>query len=137
MTLFEWKITDCGNGEYGYIWIANSGKDEFGAIHRVYVDPDNDDAWLSKSTVGIDGNQVGNVVDSIEAHEEPCCEWQYPASWYGRILLLWKRLGSPRIDRMSPGYEAPWFPWLEAGFTNEERDNLIAKTSNVETVEAE
>jgi hypothetical protein len=32
MTLYEWKITNLGNGEYGYIWIAENGRDESGAI---------------------------------------------------------------------------------------------------------
>jgi hypothetical protein len=135
MTLFEWKITDLGDGEYGYIWISVDGKDTFGNIYRVFIDPYDRQAILGCTY--IDGNMRSNIADAMEAHEEPCCEWHHPATYYGRILHYWRSLGCPRIDRKAPGYDAPWFPWLQAGFTDEERDNIIAEPSEVMTEELE
>ena len=125
MALFEWKITDCGSGEFGYIWIAEDGMDDFGPLYRVYIDPTNENQWLSKSTEGMDLNHVSNVIDSIEAREEPWSEWQYPGTYHRRILFYWRKIGSPVADHKAPGYEAPWFPWREAGFTAEERDECM------------
>ena len=124
MTLYQWKITDLGNGQYGYIWITENGKDESGKLYKIYVDPYNIDA-------------TADDVFKYEAQKFFDLEVTEDDTWYGRILLLWKRLGSPRIDRKEPGYCAPWFPWLEAGFTAEERDNLIAEPSTAETMEDE
>jgi hypothetical protein len=116
MTIFEWKITDLGNGEFGYIWIASDGKDEFGNLYKIYVDPYNIDA-------------TADVAFKYEAQKFFNLEITEDDAWYRRVLLLWKRLGSPRIDRKAPGYDAPWFPWLEAGFTADERDSIIAEPS--------
>jgi hypothetical protein len=54
---------------------------------------------------------------------------------YGRILWYWKRWGKPRLNHNAPDYQAPSFPWLEAGFTAEERDSIIAEptTERIET----
>ena len=117
MTLYEWKITDLGNGEYGYIWITDNGKDEFGNIYIIYVDSYNIDAT------------AGDVF-KYEAQRFFDLEITEDDGWYGRILLLWKRLGSPVINRKEPGYCAPWFPWLEAGFTAKERDECIGSSES-------
>jgi hypothetical protein len=122
-TLFEWRITYLGNGEYGYIWIAEAGKDEFGTIYNVFVDPDNDDKWIGKCD-WLEGNMIGNITAEMECPEE-FNEYQRDPSWYRRILFYWKRIGSPRIDRKAADYEAPWFPWAEAKFTDEERNGCI------------
>jgi hypothetical protein len=124
MTLYQWKITDLGNGQYGHIWITENGKDEFGKLYKIYVDPYNIDA-------------IADDVFKYEAQKFFDLEITEDDAWYGRILLLWKRLGSPVINRKAPGYDAPWFPWEAAGFTDEERDNLIAKPSKAETMEDE
>jgi hypothetical protein len=125
MTLYEWKITDLGNGQYGYIWIAENGKDEFGTIYKVWVDPENNDRWIGNCD-WLEGNMVSNIIASMECPEEHN-QYQLDPSWYRRILFYWRRLGSPHIDRKAPGYEAPWFPWQAAGFTAEERDSIIAE----------
>jgi hypothetical protein len=126
MTLYEWKITDKGNGEHGYIWIAEVGKDDFGAIYKVFVDPENNDRWIGKCD-WLEGNMISNIMDGIECPEE-FNQYQFDPSWYRRILFYWRRLGSPHIDRKAAGYETPWFPWLEAGFTTEERDGCIGSS---------
>jgi hypothetical protein len=115
-TVYEWRITDLPDGKHGHIWIVEDGKDEFGPTYSVMVDPDNEDAWLSKSTAGMDLNMVGSVIDSIGAHEEPWCDFQYPASYYRRIMYHWRKLGSPIYHPKAPGYDAPYFPWEVAGF---------------------
>jgi hypothetical protein len=122
-TLFEWRITDKGNGEYWYIWVEENGKDEFGPVYRVYADPENNDSWIGNCD-WLEGNMVGNIMTGMECPEE-FSENQRDPSWYHRILFYWKRIGSPHIDRKAAGYEAPWFPWAEAGFTDQERDNCI------------
>ena len=128
MTLYEWKITDFGDGEYGHIWIAEHGKDEFGTIYRVYADPENYDRWIGNCD-WLEGNMVGNIMAGMEYPEE-FNQYQRDPSWYRRILFYWRRLGSPRLDRKAPSYEAPWFPWLEAGFTGEERDKCIGSSES-------
>jgi hypothetical protein len=132
MTLYEWKITDIGDGEYGYIWIAEDGKDEFGTIYKVLVDPENYDRWIGKCD-WLEGNMVSNIISSMECPEEHN-QYQLDPSWYRRILFHWRRLGSPRIDRKVAGYQAPWFPWEDAGFTDEERDSIIAEPSKAEII---
>ena len=97
MTLFEWRITDKGNGEYGYIWIAEAGKDEFGPVYRIYVDPYNINATVDDAF-------------EYEAQKFFDLEITEDDAWYGRIIHYWRRIGSPRMDRNAPGYEAPWFP---------------------------
>ena len=122
-TVYEWRITDKGNGEYGYIWIAEDGKDDFGAFYKVIVDPENHDRWIGNCD-WFEGSMVSNIMTGMECPEE-FSQYQRDLSWYRRILFYWRRLGSPRIDRKSAGYEAPWFPWAEAGFTDDERDGCI------------
>jgi hypothetical protein len=123
MTLYEWKITDLSNGRFGYLWIElhqhddqcrqrRCGTSQY--LPRVIIDA-NDlygdfEYW---STVD-GGNNLANL--------------HIPEDWknrYGRILAYWHNKGCPVIDRKSPGYEAPWFPWREAEFTAEERDFCI------------
>ena len=128
MTLYEWKITDLGNNQYGYIWIAENGKDEFGPVYRVYADPENYDRWIGKCD-WLEGSMVSNIIDSMECPEEHN-QYQSDPSWYRRILFYWRRLGSPRIDRKAAGYEAPWFPWADAGFADEERDECIGSSDS-------
>jgi len=108
MTIYEWKITNLGDRQYGYIWIAENGTDEFGTVYKIYVDPDNLDAWVGKASAD---NSASNVIASMEAEED--------SNRYRRIVFYWRKLGSPVIDRKAPGYEAPWFPWLEDGFVEE------------------
>lgn len=126
MTVFEWKITDLGNEEHGYIWIASDNFTGFdGTVvedYRVYIDPTNLDGH-AKEILSCDlmFDAFKNELYGLELPEDD------PA--YGRILWFWKRQGKPRIDRKAPGYGAPWFPWLEAGFTAEERDSIIAEPS--------
>jgi hypothetical protein len=136
MTVYEWKVTDLGNGEHGFIWISQDGEDSFGPIYRVFVDPRNDDAWLSKSLDGMDLNMVSNIMAGLECPEESN-EYQHDASWYSRILFFWRRLGCPVLDRKAPGYTAPWFDWVAAGFTDEERVNNIAEPPQAMTEEFE
>ena len=124
MTLYQWKITDLGNGQYGYIWITENGKDESGKLYKIYVDPYNIDA-------------TADDVFKYEAQKFFDLEITEDDARYGCILLLWERLGSPVINPKAPGYDAPWFPWLDAGFSDEERDNLIAEPSTAETMEDE
>ncbi len=128
MTLFEWRITDLGNGEYGFIWIAAVGKDDFGSVYKVFVDPENNDRWIGKCD-WLEGNMVSNIIDSMECPEEHN-QYQSDPSRYRRILFYWRRLGSPRIDRKAAGYEAPWFPWADAGFADEERDECIGSSDS-------
>jgi hypothetical protein len=47
---------------------------------------------------------------------------------YNRILFYWKRLGSPIYDPKAPGYDAPYFPWAEAGFTDAEFSSCVELT---------
>lgn len=117
MTLYEWKISDLGNGQYGYIWVAENGKDEVGNLYKIYVDPYNIDA-------------TADDVFKYEAQKFFNLEITEDDAWYRRVLLLWKRLGSPVINRKAPGYEAAWFPWREAGFTDEERDECIGSSES-------
>jgi hypothetical protein len=65
-----------------------------------------------------------NIMTGMECPEE-FNQCQHDPSWHRRILFYWRRLGTPHIDRKAAGYEAPWFPWAEAGFTDEERVNCI------------
>jgi hypothetical protein len=134
MTIYEWKVTDLGNGRYGYIWIAESGRDEFGSIYKVWVDPEDYDSWIGKCD-WLEGNMIGNIIASMECPEEHS-QYQLDPSWYRRILFYWRRIGSPRIDRKAAGYEPPWFPWAEAGFTPEERESVSGAPS-AERIEAE
>ena len=131
MTIYEWRITDCGNGEFGYIWIAEAGKDEFGTIYKVWVDPDNCDAWVGKVPPT---NSTGNIIAGMECPEE-FNQYQHDPSWYKRILFYWRKLGCPRIDQKAPGYDAPWFPWTEAGFTDAEVSSCVELTGGDDDVE--
>jgi hypothetical protein len=125
MTLYEWKITDLGDGQCGCIWIAEAGKDEFGSVYKVFLDPENYDRWIGKCD-WLGCNTKSNIIAGMECPEE-CNENQLDPSWYRRILFYWRRLASPHIDRKAAGYEPPWFPWAEAGFTDEERDGCIGR----------
>jgi hypothetical protein len=69
MTVFEWKITDIGNGQYGFIWIAEAGKDDFGSTYKVSVDPKNYDRWIGKCD-WLEGNMISNIITSMESPEE-------------------------------------------------------------------
>jgi|ERR1035437_10642420 hypothetical protein len=115
MTLFEWKITSLSNGEFGYIWIAEPSRDATNDRKRVYIDPGNFDGdcdfWLEH-----DPHVLFNC-EFVEAEES-----------YELILAYWHSIGSPIADRNSADYESPWFPWLEAGFTVEERDECIGSS---------
>jgi hypothetical protein len=122
-TVYEWRITDKGNGEYGHIWIAEVGKDDFGPVYMVYADPENYDRWIGNCD-WLEGNMIRNIMGEMECPEE-FNEYQRHPSWYRRVLFYWRRIGSPHIDRKAAGFEAPWFPWAEAGFTDEERDACI------------
>lgn len=113
MTVFEWKITDLGNGEYGFIWIAEVGKDDFGTIYRVWVDSENYDKCIGKCD-WLEGNMVGDIIASMECPEEHNQDQRDP-SWCRRIVWYWRRLGSPRIDRKAAGYEAPLVPLGRCG----------------------
>lgn len=126
-TVYEWRITDKGNGEYGYVWIAEAGKDDFGPVYKIFVDPENNDKWIGRCD-WLEGSMISNIIAGMECPEE-FSEYQRNPSWYRRILFYWRRLGSPRIERKATGYEAPWFPWAKAGFTNDERDGCIASVS--------
>ena len=128
MTLYEWKITDKNNGEFGHIWIVKDGEDEFGPVYRVYADPENNDRWIGNCD-WLEPSVASNMMSGMECPEE-FNEYQRDPSWYRRILFYWRRLGSPRIDRKAPNYEAPLFPWLEAGFTAEERDLCIGRSDS-------
>ena len=102
--LFEWKITDLGNGEFGHVWISRD--EEYSRSYRIFVDPTNVyghfDYWAK---VEDRYNTLGN------------CE--LPSEWFGykRILAFWQSIGAPIADREAPGYTAAWFPWLRVGFT--------------------
>jgi hypothetical protein len=118
MKIYEWKITDLGNGRYGYLWITlhqhddqcrkyRCGSSEY--LPRVIIDPCDlygDFEHWSK----VDG---GNNLANLEIPED----WK---NWYGRILGYWHNMGCLVLDRKLPEYDAPWFPWEEAGFTAEE-----------------
>jgi hypothetical protein len=123
MTLFEWKITDLGNGRYGYLWIDlhqhddecrkyRCGSSEY--LPRVIIDP-NDLYGDFEHWSKVDG---GNNLANLEIPED----WK---NRYGRILGYWHNMGCLFIDRKVPGYEAPWFPWTEAGFTEQEHNECI------------
>jgi len=80
--VYEWRITDLGNGQFGCIWISENGKDEFGEMYRVWVDPTNLDA-VATAVFKYDANSLFN----LECPEDD--------AWYSRILFYWKRMGSP------------------------------------------
>jgi len=123
MTLFEWRITDLGKGEYGYIWIAEAGKDDFGPIVRVYADPQNYNEWIGRCD-WLEGNIIGNIIAGMECPEE-FNQYQHPPTVYNRILFYWRhRLGAPTIDQKANGYQAPWFPWREARFSRAEATEI-------------
>jgi hypothetical protein len=118
MTLFEWKISDLGNGEFGHIWISEPSLVGPYKHMRVYVDPNNVDGhfayWIEHDP---------HVLFNCELPED----WE---GWYERILGYWRNVGSPVVDRKPPSYEAPWFPWIEAGFTVEERNECIGSSDS-------
>jgi len=72
---------------------------------------------------------ISNFMTGMECPEE-FSQYQRDPSWYRRILFYWRRLGSPRVDRNAAGYEAPWFPWTGAGFTDDERDGCIKEVAD-------
>ena len=123
MTLYEWKITRLGDGQYGYIWIElhqhddlctkyRCGSSEY--LPRVVIDANNlygDFEYWSR----VDG---GNNLATLMIPED----WK---NWYGRILACWHNKGCPVIDRKATGYDAPWFPWTEAGFSEQEHNECI------------
>jgi hypothetical protein len=110
-TVFEWKITDLSNGQHGYIWISESGKDEFGAVYRIYIDPCNHDSigtWIGDYR-GCNKGDLWNILGNLEVSEDD--------PDYSHIMFYWRKLGSPVCDPKAPGYEAPYFPWADAGIT--------------------
>lgn len=123
MTLYEWKITDLGSSRYGYLWIELHRHDDPCTQHRcgsseylprVIIDPNNlygDFEYWSR----VDG---GNNLANLMIPENR-------KNWYGRIMAYWHNKGCRVIDRMAPGYDAPRFPWTEAGFTEQEHNECI------------
>jgi hypothetical protein len=123
MTLYEWKITDLGNSRYGYLWIQAHVHDDMCKqfrcrdsehLPRVIIDVfdlhGNFEHWSR-----VDG---GNRLANFQILEG----WN---NWYGRVLAYWRGIGCRVIDRKALGYDAPWFPWAEAGFTEEEQNECI------------
>jgi hypothetical protein len=109
-TVFEWKITDLPDGQHGYIWISESGKDAFGSVYRIYIDPCNHDsiaAWIGEYD-GCNKSDLWNMLGNLEVSEDD--------PEYRRIFFYWRKLGSPVCAPKAPGYEAPYFPWVDAGF---------------------
>jgi hypothetical protein len=117
VTIFEWKITDLGDGEFGYIWIAAPSRSATNDRERIFIDPCNVDGdtdyWLDH-----------------DPHVLFNCEFVKGEKCYELILAYWHSIGSPVADRTSADYEAPWFPWLEAGFTAEECDECIGSSDS-------
>jgi hypothetical protein len=127
-TVFEWKITDLPDGQHGYIWISEDGKDTFGPLYRVYVDPANHDAigaWIGEYR-GCNKGDLWNILGNIEVSEDD--------PDYRRILFYWRKLGSPVCDPEAPGYEAPYFPWADAGVTEYGAPDAAA-TGDLEDIE--
>jgi hypothetical protein len=114
MTVYEWKITDLGNERHGYIWISEDVKDHFGSHYRIYLDPYDIDA-----TVDDVFEDEPSKFFNLEITEEDAL--------YHHILHLWKRLGSPVLNRKVAGYSAPWLSWSDAGVTAEERDRYLGR----------
>jgi len=117
MTIFEWRITSLGNGEAGYIWISQPSRDVANDRKRVYLDARN-----------VDGRS--DYWSEHDPHVLFNCELSEDDDHYEYIISYWERLGSPVADRRSADYEAPWFPWAEAGFTAEERDECIGNSDS-------
>lgn len=123
MTIYEWKITDLGNGRYGYLWIFSHRHDDECRKYRcgdpedllrVVIDPNDLYGDFNYWSV-VDG---GNNLANLEIPED----WN---NYYDRILTYWNKLGSPVLDRKAAGYEAPWFSWADAGFSDDERKYLL------------
>jgi hypothetical protein len=117
MTLYEWRITELGDGEYGYIWIAEPPQYATNDRKRIFIDPFN-----------VDGDT--DYCLEQDPHVLFNCEFVKGEKCYVLILSYWHSIGSRVADRTSADYEAPWFPWLEAGFTVEECDECVGTSDS-------
>jgi hypothetical protein len=87
--------------QQGYIWIADDT--EFGL--RVWIDPTNFESFYSSLTaqdwhdLRVTSGNIHNIMANCEAPEG--------CGAYESVIHEWRKLGSPRIDRKAPGYEAP------------------------------
>jgi hypothetical protein len=129
-TVYEWKISDLDNGQHGYIWITEDGKDEFGPFYSVFIDPANHDAigaWIGEYR-GCNKADLWNMLGNLEVSEDD--------PDYSRIMFYWRKLGSPVYDPKVPGYDAPWFPWADAGFSEAEASSCVELTDGNDDVDA-
>lgn len=101
-TLMEWKITDAG-----YMRILDLGQP------MVYFDPYGVDRW----------DEMKNNTKYFRVYAS--LELEYGCAFANRVIDYWLAQKLPRLDRSVPAYEAPWFPWLAAGFSEEEREAVL------------
>ena len=93
-TVYEWKY------EEGYIWIAEKDG-EF----RVWIDPTDFDKFYTSLTsedwhdLRVTSSNIHNTMSNCEASEG--------SAPYEQVMWVWKKMGSPRINRKAPGHAVP------------------------------
>ncbi len=117
MTVYEWKITDLDDGQFGYIWIKRD-KDEFGTFYRIYVDLKNLAAWVLKA-----------LPDDAMTDDDSWMEVGEDCGFYRKIIFLWRSKRSPVINQQIAGYEAPSFPLTDfLPYGDQSRSGVNAKS---------
>jgi hypothetical protein len=105
---YEWRIAEHlsngGHTYYGYMWVCIDEDNNL----CVMLDPDGAERDLSREDMEV---PQGSLI-------------------YKRILAYWRKIGSPVLDPQkveswaASDYEAPWFPWEDAGFSLKEHTEL-------------
>src|SRR5690348_17156637 len=115
MTVYEWRVTDLGDRGFGYIWISRRESAELADAYeyRIYVDPINLDGMVD--VIFSNKYAYDALAHALFNTELPDCSVEFQ-----RILKYWQSRGSPVLNRETPGYQAPWFPWPQAGFSEQE-----------------